>query len=66
VVYADGKVSEFGTTWCAADLLAVSSRDRIDLKHRTARVLGGLTRARRRLAHAARAASRAGLLDPPT
>jgi uncharacterized tellurite resistance protein B-like protein len=30
LVYADGKV------WRAADLLAVSSRDRIDLKHRVA------------------------------
>jgi uncharacterized tellurite resistance protein B-like protein len=38
VVYADGKVSEFedNVVWRAADLLGVSSRDRIDLKHRAA------------------------------
>src|ERR1700681_4533994 len=38
LVYADGKVSEFeeNVVWRAADLLAVSSRDRIDLKHRVA------------------------------
>src|SRR5579871_4543095 len=38
VVYADGQVSEFGdnVVWRAADLLGVSSRDRIDLKHRVA------------------------------
>src|SRR6476469_2042522 len=38
VVYADGKVSEFedNVVWRAADLLGVSSRDRIDLKHRVA------------------------------
>jgi uncharacterized tellurite resistance protein B-like protein len=36
LVYADGHVSEFeeNVVWRAADLLAVSSRDRIDLKHR--------------------------------
>src|SRR6202035_161124 len=36
--YADGAVSEFGdnVVWRAADLLGVSSRDRIDLKHRVA------------------------------
>jgi uncharacterized tellurite resistance protein B-like protein len=35
VVYADGQVSEFedNVVWRAADLLAVSSRDRINLKH---------------------------------
>ena len=35
LVYADGEVSEFedNVVWRAADLLAVSSRDRIDLKH---------------------------------
>jgi uncharacterized tellurite resistance protein B-like protein len=35
LVYADGQVSEFedNVVWRAADLLAVSSRDRIDLKH---------------------------------
>ena len=38
LVYADGKVSEFeeNVVWRAADLLGVSSRDRIDLKHRVA------------------------------
>jgi uncharacterized tellurite resistance protein B-like protein len=38
LVYADGKVSEFeeNVVWRAADLLAVASRDRIDLKHRVA------------------------------
>ena len=38
LVYADGAVSEFedNVVWRAADLLAVSSRDRIDLKHRVA------------------------------
>jgi uncharacterized tellurite resistance protein B-like protein len=38
LVYADGKVSEFeeNVVWRAADLLGVSSRDRIELKHRVA------------------------------
>jgi uncharacterized tellurite resistance protein B-like protein len=38
LVYADGQVNEFedNVVWRAADLLAVSSRDRIDLKHRVA------------------------------
>lgn len=38
LVYADGQVSEFedNVVWRAADLLAISSRDRIDLKHRVA------------------------------
>ena len=38
LVYADGKVSEFedNVVWRAAELLGVSSRDRIDLKHRVA------------------------------
>ena len=38
LVYADGAVSEFedNVVWRAADLLAVSSRDRIELKHRVA------------------------------
>ena len=38
VVYADGQVSEFedNVVWRAADLLGVSSHDRIDLKHRVA------------------------------
>ena len=37
-VYADGNVSEFedNVMWRAADLLGVSSRDRIQLKHRVA------------------------------
>jgi uncharacterized tellurite resistance protein B-like protein len=41
LVYADGKVSEFeeNVVWRAADLLAVSSRDRIELKHRIAATL---------------------------
>ena len=36
LVYADGEVSEFedNVVWRAADLLGVSSRDRIELKHR--------------------------------
>jgi uncharacterized tellurite resistance protein B-like protein len=38
LAYADGQVSEFedNVVWRAADLLGVSSRDRIDLKHRIA------------------------------
>jgi uncharacterized tellurite resistance protein B-like protein len=38
LVYADGQVSEFedNVVWRAADLLGVSARDRIDLKHRVA------------------------------
>jgi uncharacterized tellurite resistance protein B-like protein len=38
LVYADGAVTEFedNVVWRAADLLAVSSRDRIELKHRVA------------------------------
>jgi len=38
MVYADGHATEFedNVVWRAADLLAVSSRDRIDLKHRVA------------------------------
>ncbi len=38
LVYADGEVTEFedNVVWRAADLLGVSSRDRIDLKHRVA------------------------------
>ena len=38
LVYADGRVSEFeeNVVWRAADLLAVSSRDRINLKRRVA------------------------------
>ncbi len=38
LVYADGRVSEFeeNVVWRAADLLAIASRDRIQLKHRVA------------------------------
>ena len=38
LVYADGEISEFedNVVWRAADLLGISSRDRIDLKHRVA------------------------------
>src|SRR3984893_1044113 len=38
LVYADGQANEFedNVVWRAADLLAVSSRERIDLKHRVA------------------------------
>jgi uncharacterized tellurite resistance protein B-like protein len=38
LVYADGQVSEFedNVVWRAADLLGVSSRERIELKHRVA------------------------------
>jgi uncharacterized tellurite resistance protein B-like protein len=38
LVYADGQVSEFedNVVWRAADLLGISSRERIDLKHRVA------------------------------
>src|SRR6201747_1548411 len=41
LVYVDGEVSEFedNVVWRAADLLGVSSRDRIDLKHRVADTL---------------------------
>ena len=38
LVYADGRVSEFedNVVWRASDLLGISSRERIDLKHRVA------------------------------
>ena len=38
LVYADGEVTEFedNVLWRAADLLGISSRDRIDLKHKVA------------------------------
>jgi len=44
LVYADGQVSEFedNVVWRAADLLGISSRDRVNLKHRVA-VRQGLT-----------------------
>jgi uncharacterized tellurite resistance protein B-like protein len=48
MVFADGKVTEFedNVLWRAADLLAISGRDRIELKHavqerQTARTGGG-------------------------
>jgi uncharacterized tellurite resistance protein B-like protein len=42
LVYADGEVSEFedNVVWRAADLLGISSRDRIELKHRVAAARG--------------------------
>src|SRR6476619_4493684 len=51
LVYADGQVSEFedNVVWRAADLLGISSRDRIDLKHQVAErqsaVSAGLSKA---------------------
>jgi uncharacterized tellurite resistance protein B-like protein len=38
LVYADGHVSEFeeNVVWRAADLLGISSRDRVNLRHRVA------------------------------
>jgi len=38
LVYADGQVTEFedNVVWRAADLLGISARERIDLKHRVA------------------------------
>ena len=38
MVYADGRVTEFedNLLWRAADLLGISSRDRIELRHRVA------------------------------
>jgi uncharacterized tellurite resistance protein B-like protein len=38
LVYADGQVSEFedNVVWRAADLLGISSRDRLELKHKVA------------------------------
>jgi uncharacterized tellurite resistance protein B-like protein len=38
LVYADGQVTEFedNVVWRAADLLGISARDRIDLKHKVA------------------------------
>jgi uncharacterized tellurite resistance protein B-like protein len=47
LVYADGQVSEFedNVVWRAADLLAVSSRDRIELKHRVAERQAGASKA---------------------
>jgi uncharacterized tellurite resistance protein B-like protein len=38
IAYADGKVDEFESNliWRAADLLGISSRERIELGHRVA------------------------------
>jgi uncharacterized tellurite resistance protein B-like protein len=38
IAYADGAVTEFedNVVWRAADLLGISSRDRIELKHQVA------------------------------
>src|SRR4051794_21758675 len=43
LAYADGQVSEFedNVVWRAADLLGISQRDRIDLKHAVADRAGG-------------------------
>jgi uncharacterized tellurite resistance protein B-like protein len=55
LVYADGQVSEFedNVVWRAADLLGVSSRDRIDLKHRVAAALPAVVGSRPDIADAA-------------
>src|SRR6476660_1077984 len=55
LVYADGQVSEFedNVVWRAADLLGVSSRDRIDLKHRVAERQAGALADDTGAAHAA-------------
>jgi uncharacterized tellurite resistance protein B-like protein len=43
MVFADGKVTEFedNVLWRAADLLGISGRDRIELKHRVAEQQAG-------------------------
>ncbi|MDA9435331.1 tellurite resistance TerB family protein [Bradyrhizobium sp. CCBAU 51627] len=43
LVYADGEVTEFedNVVWRASDLLGISQRDRIDLKHAVADRAGG-------------------------
>lgn len=43
LVYADGQVTEFedNVVWRASDLLGISQRDRIDLKHGVAERAGG-------------------------
>lgn len=43
LVYADGEVTEFedNVVWRASDLLGISQRDRIDLKHAVAERAGG-------------------------
>jgi uncharacterized tellurite resistance protein B-like protein len=47
LVYVVGEFSEFedNVVWRAADLLGISSRDRIDLKHRVAERQAGPTAA---------------------
>src|SRR3569833_1678814 len=46
LVYADGQVTEFEdyVVWRASDLLGISKRDRIDLKHAVAERAGGQVR----------------------
>jgi uncharacterized tellurite resistance protein B-like protein len=46
LVYADGQVTEFedNVVWRASDLLGISQRDRIDLKHAVADRAGGQVR----------------------
>ena len=48
MVFADGKVTEFedNVLWRAADLLGISGRDRIDLKHRVAERQAGTAKAK--------------------
>lgn len=43
LVYADGEITEFedNVVWRASDLLGISQRDRIDLKHAVAERAGG-------------------------
>ncbi len=46
MVFADGKVTEFedNVLWRAADLLGISGRDRIELKHKVAEQQAGAVR----------------------
>lgn len=46
LVYADGQVTEFedNVVWRASDLLGISQRDRIELKHAVAERAGGQVR----------------------
>ena len=66
LVYADGQVSEFedNVVWRAADLLGVSSRDRIDLKHSVAAQAAGRDRGRFEILPTRRCARRAAELPP--
>jgi uncharacterized tellurite resistance protein B-like protein len=43
LIYADGRVTEFeeNVVWRASDLLGVSSRERIEIRHRVAAEQGG-------------------------